>query len=137
MASQPVDFEAIDNLHLQSPQEACYTTVWMKKAAAQRDETTTAAQDELDRKLQSINTRAKQQFFGATFTLGWRLAITVLIPLIAGIKLDQHFHTSPSYTLAGFMIAAAAGASAVWSTVKEVDKEQEQQAKEEEEKRAQ
>ncbi len=112
---------------------------WMNKAAAQRDETTTVAQDELDAQLQRINARASQQFFGATFTLGWRLAITVLIPLIAGIKLDEHFHSSPSYTLAGFMIAAAAGASAVWATVKEVNKEQADQAaegmKEEEKKR--
>lgn len=108
----------------------------MKKAAAQRDVTTTVAQDELDKQLQSINARATQQFFGATFTLGWRLAITVLVPLIAGIKLDQHFHSSPSYTLAGFMIAAAAGASAVWATVKEVNKEQAEETKKEEEKRA-
>lgn len=109
---------------------------WMKKAAAQRDETTTLARDELDEKLRSINTSAQKQFFGATFTLGWRLAITVLIPLIAGIKLDQHFHSSPSYTLAGFMIAAAAGAYAVWATVKEVNKEQaEEEMKEQEEKR--
>jgi predicted F0F1-ATPase subunit len=108
----------------------------MKKAAAQRDETTTVAQDELDAKLQKLNTSAQKQFFGATFTLGWRLAITVLIPLIAGIKLDQHFHTSHSYTLAGFMIAAAAGASAVWATVKEVNQEQQDEAKKEEDKRA-
>lgn len=100
----------------------------MKRAAAQRDETTTVARDELDEQLQSINARASQQFFGATFTLGWRLAITVLVPLIVGIKLDEHFHSSPSYTLAGFMIAAAAGAAAVWATVKEVNKEQADQA---------
>ena len=106
----------------------------MNKAAAQRDETTTVAQDELDTQLQSINTRAKTQFFGATFNLGWRLAITVLVPLVGGIKLDQHFHSSPSYTLAGFMIAAAAGAAAVWGSVKEVNKEQaDQEAAEKEE----
>ena len=121
---------------MQVPQEACYTYVWMKKAAAQRDETTTVARDELDAKLEKLNVSAQKQFFGATFTLGWRLAITVLVPLIAGIKLDQHFHSSPSYTLAGFMIAVAAGAAAVWATVKEVNKEQEQEAKEEEESRA-
>lgn len=108
----------------------------MKKAAAQRDETTTVAQDELDAKLQKFNTSAQKQFFGATFTLGWRLAITVLVPLVGGIKLDQHFHSSPSYTLAGFMIAAAAGAAAVWSTVKEVNKEQEDEANKEGETRA-
>lgn len=61
--------------------------------------------------------------------MGWRLALTVLIPLIGGIKLDQHLQTTPSFTLGGMMIAAAAGSAAVWATVKEVNAEQAEQAK--------
>lgn len=67
---------------------------------------------------------ARNRFFAATLGMGWRLALTVLIPLIAGIKLDDHFNTSPSYTLAGFMLAVAGGAAVVWNSVKAVNAEQ-------------
>jgi F0F1-type ATP synthase assembly protein I len=67
---------------------------------------------------------AKSKFFSATLEMGWQLALIVLIPLIAGIKLDQHFASSPSYTLAGFMLAIAGGAAVVWRTVKGVAAEQ-------------
>jgi F0F1-type ATP synthase assembly protein I len=92
----------------------------MGKAAAKPKTTTTEdnAQEYLD------VFAAKSRFFSATLNMGWRLAITVLVPLVAGIKIDQHFKTSPSYTLAGFMLAVAGGAAVVWSSVKEVNQEQ-------------
>ena len=67
---------------------------------------------------------ARSRFFAVTLGMGWRLALTVLIPLVAGIKLDDKFNSSPSYTLAGFMLAIAGGAMVVWNTVKEVNAEQ-------------
>lgn len=67
---------------------------------------------------------AKSKFFAATLGMGWRLALTVLIPLVAGIQLDKRFSSSPSYTLAGFMLAVAGGAVVVWNSVKEVTAEQ-------------
>ena len=92
----------------------------MGKAAAKPKTTTTeqSAQDYID------VFAAKSRFFSATLNMGWRLAITVLVPLVAGIKLDQRFKTSPSYTLAGFMIAVVGGAVVVWKSVKEVTEEQ-------------
>ena len=67
---------------------------------------------------------AKSRFFAVTLGMGWRLAITVLIPLIAGIKIDERFDSSPAYTLAGFMLAVAGGAVVVWDSVVQVNKEQ-------------
>lgn len=67
---------------------------------------------------------AKRQFIAATSNMGWRLAITVIIPIVAGVKIDEYINTSPSFTLLGLMIAAAAGCAAVWATVKEVSREQ-------------
>jgi F0F1-type ATP synthase assembly protein I len=67
---------------------------------------------------------AKRQFLAATSNMGWRLAMTVVIPIVAGVKIDEHFNTSPSFTLLGLMIAATAGCAAVWATVKEVSREQ-------------
>lgn len=92
----------------------------MGKAAAKVKTTTTE-----DNAQEYFNAfAAKSRFFSATLNMGWRLALTVLIPLVAGIKIDQRFKTSPSYTLAGFMLAIAGGAIVVWKSVKEVTEEQ-------------
>ncbi len=93
----------------------------MGKAAAKR--TTTI--DPVDEKIvQATKALAAQQFMGASLNMGWRLAITVVVPIVAGVKIDDHFHTSPSYTLVGVMLAAVAGSAAVWSTIKQVNKDQ-------------
>jgi F0F1-type ATP synthase assembly protein I len=99
----------------------------MGKAAAKPKTTTTDinAQEYFD------TFAAKSRFFSATLNMGWRLAITVLVPLVIGIKVDQHFKSSPSYTLAGFMLAVAGGAAVVWNSVKEVNQEQQEMEAEE------
>lgn len=81
--------------------------------------------DEVDKLASSLI--AKQQFVASTFNMGWRLAITVVIPLVAGVKLDEKFHSAPSYTITGLFIAAFAGCMAVWTTVKQVNEEQAEQ----------
>ena len=34
----------------------------------------------------------------------WQLALVVLIPIVGGFKLDQHFNSSPVFTLIGVVI---------------------------------
>lgn len=92
----------------------------MRKPAA-TIKTTTA--EELSRTYMDT-LAARSQFFSATLGMGWRLALTVLIPLVAGIQLDKRYNSSPSLTLAGLMIAVAGGAVAVWKSVQEVTAEQ-------------
>lgn len=91
----------------------------MKKGAANQN---TPSDDELQRMMAVVE--AKNRFFASTLGMGWRLAITILVPLLAGVKLDQHFKTTPSLTLTGFMFAIAGGAAVVWNTVKEVNADQ-------------
>ncbi len=106
----------------------------MKKAAASK-KTTTPVEDELQEVLDAQV--AKSQLFGATLNLSWRLALTVLIPVIIGVKLDQKFNTSPSFVLTGFMLAVFGASMTIWSTVKEVNKLQaEEDNKDKREKRA-
>lgn len=97
----------------------------MGKAAAPK--TTTSAEDDIQQAMKALN--AKQQFIGATMNLSWRLALTVLIPLVGGIKLDQHFDSSPSLTLAGFFLAVFGACLAVMGTVKEVNQLQAEEDK--------
>lgn len=77
---------------------------------------------------------ARQLFIGATLNLSWRLALSVLIPLIGGIQLDRNFGTEPLWTLIGLVFAFLLGSAAVWATVKEVNELQSSQNHNEKEK---
>jgi F0F1-type ATP synthase assembly protein I len=44
-------------------------------------------------------------FISAALDMSWRLAIVVLVPIIGGFKLDQHFNTAPKLTVVGFLLA--------------------------------
>ncbi len=66
---------------------------------------------------------AKQRFVGTVLNMGWRLAITFLVPIIIGAWLDKRFDAEPSYTITGLFIAIAASVMVVSSTVKEVNAE--------------
>jgi hypothetical protein len=41
----------------------------------------------------------------AAVQMSWRLAIVVLVPLIAGVKLDQHYKIFPYLTITGSILA--------------------------------
>ncbi len=92
----------------------------MGQPAAQKKDPATPAQDEIEQYMRVIN--AKQLFIGTAAGMGWRLAVVVIIPLVAGVKLDDHFHTAPSLTLTGLIIASVASVLVVTKCVKEVNK---------------
>lgn len=94
----------------------------MGKSAVQRKVTAPVAQNELDRALAVFT--AKQQFISAAMNMGWQLALTVLVPVVIGVKLDDHFNTTPSYTLAALVIAAGSASAVVWKTINQVKNEQ-------------
>lgn len=95
----------------------------MKQAAAPKTTTSTdVIDDEMERLASVMDPR--QQFLVSTADMSWRLAITVVVPIVAGVKLDEYFHTSPSLTLLGFMVAATGGSAVVWRTVKNLNTEQ-------------
>jgi predicted F0F1-ATPase subunit len=100
----------------------------MMKAAPRKTTTDQLVVDDKVEKLAASLT-AKQQFMGSTLNMGWRLAFTVVVPIVGGVKLDDHFHSTPSWTITGLFLATAAGCAAVWATVKEVNKEQAEDAK--------
>ncbi|MCA9323826.1 AtpZ/AtpI family protein [Candidatus Saccharibacteria bacterium] len=100
----------------------------MKQAAAEDTTTSTDVIDEEMQRLASVMD-ARQQFLVSTADMSWRLAITVVVPIVAGVKLDDYFNTSPSLTLLGFMVAAAGGSAVVWRTVKNLNTEQAESSK--------
>jgi F0F1-type ATP synthase assembly protein I len=66
---------------------------------------------------------AKQRFISSVLNMGWRLAVTFMVPVIIGAWLDNRFDSSPSYTLTGIIIGVTASIFVVSNTVKEVNAE--------------
>lgn len=95
----------------------------MRRTAARE---TTTAKDGIDEEVERLAKvmTAKQQFLTSTADMSWRLAIMVVVPIVGGVKLDERFNTSPSYTLLGFMAAATGGCYVVWRTLKNLNEEQ-------------
>ncbi len=95
----------------------CYNHIKMKKAAATRG-TTTPAQDELDQRLAVF--AARTRFIGTALNMGWQLALTVIVPVFIGSKLDDHFDSSPLWTLAALAVAVIGAVMVVASAIKRV-----------------
>lgn len=90
----------------------------MKKAAGR---VTTTIED-MERNVAVI--AARQDFLNATFNMGWQLALTILIPVFIGVKLDDYFHSTPSYTLAALFLAIGMGAWVVYKTIQQINNNQ-------------
>lgn len=56
----------------------------------------------------------KRQFVAAALDMSWQLAVVVLVPIFAGVQLDKHFGTEPSWMIAGFIVAAVGFGTVVW-----------------------
>ncbi|HET7320099.1 MAG TPA: AtpZ/AtpI family protein [Candidatus Saccharimonadales bacterium] len=44
-------------------------------------------------------------FFAMGLDMSWRLALSVLVPIIGGVYLDKAFHTAPVLLIVGFALA--------------------------------
>ncbi len=89
--------------------------------------TTTPAKDDLGRSLAVFT--ARRQFLDATIGMSWQLALTIVLPVIIGVKLDEHFDTMPSYTLAALILGVTGGIMVVSKTIKNVNREQAEEAR--------
>ncbi len=92
----------------------------MRKAAA-KPKTTTSAERGLEQLIDgSARQMAKSQILGSLVNMSWRLAAAVLVPLFIGLRMDAHFHTKPSYTLAGFMLAIMLASYTIYAEYREI-----------------
>lgn len=51
--------------------------------------------------------------------IGMFFAASVLLPLLAGVGLDNWLHTGPVFTLVGLVVGLVAGGVAIWMKVRE------------------
>jgi F0F1-type ATP synthase assembly protein I len=61
-------------------------------------------------------------FITMALDMSWRLAVVVLVPIIGGFKLDQHFKTTPLLTIIGFVLAMGGFALVIWQTLQVAEK---------------
>lgn len=57
-------------------------------------------------------------FFSMGLDMSWRLALSVLIPIIGGAELDKHFKTAPALLIAGFAVAVLFSVVTIRRTLK-------------------
>ncbi len=59
---------------------------------------------------------ARTMMLGELVTMGWKLALMVLIPIFIGVQLDKHFDSKPSVTLTAFFIAIFGASMVIYKT---------------------
>ncbi|HSX44652.1 MAG TPA: AtpZ/AtpI family protein [Candidatus Saccharimonadales bacterium] len=67
---------------------------------------------------------SKQQFVNSAMDMGWRMAISVIVPVIIGSWLDHKYHTSPSWTLVSLFVAVTLAVMVVMKTIKDLNNSQ-------------
>lgn len=63
---------------------------------------------------------ARQLFLSSTINMSWQLAVTIIVPLLIGVSLDNKYNSSPSYTLGALFIAVTLACWVVAKTIKSV-----------------
>ncbi|HEX5447627.1 MAG TPA: hypothetical protein VFW90_00240 [Candidatus Saccharimonadales bacterium] len=58
----------------------------------------------------------------AALDMSWRLALVVLVPIIAGFELDKHLGIGPALTITGFLIAMVGVYVILKSTVDSINR---------------
>src|SRR5688572_7157090 len=83
----------------------------------------TSSIEEMERNMSVM--AARQDFIDAALSMGWQLALTILIPVFIGAQLDKKFDTAPSYTLTALFLAIGMGGYVVAQAIKKVTAKQE------------
>ena len=81
----------------------------------------TSPQSQTNNKSVGVIKSPTSVFVGMALDMTWRLAIVVLVPIIAGFKLDEKLHMSPLLTIVGFLLAMAGTAIVMWQTYTEAN----------------
>jgi len=67
---------------------------------------------------------AKHLFISSSIDMGWRLAVSVLLPVFVGSWLDRRYHTSPLWTFVSLLLALIGSVVIIKSTIENLDNHQ-------------
>lgn len=66
---------------------------------------------------------ARSEFVAYALSMSWQLAVVVLVPIVGGYKLDQHFKTLPVLTIVGFVLAMTGMFVVLWRILNMVNEQ--------------
>jgi F0F1-type ATP synthase assembly protein I len=64
------------------------------------------------------NVNARGLFVGMALNMSWQLAIVVLVPILAGVKLDKVFGSGNVFTFVGLGLALIGSIAVMWRTLR-------------------
>lgn len=67
---------------------------------------------------------ARSLLLSNIISMGWQLAVMVLLPLFIGVQIDRRFDTAPNFTLGAFFIAVFGSGYLIWRTYNTMRREQ-------------
>ncbi|HVW23553.1 MAG TPA: AtpZ/AtpI family protein [Candidatus Saccharimonadales bacterium] len=67
------------------------------------------------------NDSASAVFISMAVDMTWRLAIAIMVPIVGGYELDQHFNTSPTLSIIGFIVAMGLTGYIMWQTLQKAN----------------
>lgn len=68
-----------------------------------------------------VSNLSSSLFMSSAISMSWQLAVTVLVPLFVGVFIDEHFKTSPLWTLIGLLVGILMGIIVVWKAVMNIN----------------
>ncbi len=69
----------------------------------------------------------QKMFISMALSMSWQLALVVIVPIVGGHILDQHYHKEPLLTLVGLAVAAMGVFGVLHRMVTEADRVANQQ----------
>ena len=67
-----------------------------------------------DKKSSGQSKNARNVFVSMALTMSWQLAIVVLVPVFAGVKMDKAFNSGNSWLFVGLGLALVGSAAVMW-----------------------
>jgi hypothetical protein len=80
-----------------------YTDSKMDKSSTTPNKKTSPAVSEKSDPLGAVEIRST--FIAAALSMGWQLAVVVVVPIVAGYYLDQRLNVAAAWEIVGFVVA--------------------------------
>ena len=66
--------------------------------------------------------RQRSQFVSLALTMGWQLAVAVLVPVIGGVQLDKTTDMSPVFLFSGLALAVVLSTVIMWASMQRANR---------------
>jgi len=101
---------------------AIINSVMEKTLASKQTQTTKSGKSKQDDQLSAIASSQRNVFLALAFNMSWQLAIVVLVPILAGVKLDKALGTHQLLTFVGLGLAVVGAAAVMWRAMQRANR---------------